>query len=89
MEVWEVTTESFSLQCSKNHFIQTKHGWCQPLYRLKVGDKVKTQAGIEEITSIKNLNETRELYDITVDDPSGLFYSDGISSHNSTTLIAR
>lgn len=89
MEIWEVSTESFTLKCSKNHFIQTKQGWCEPLYKLKVGDKIRTQAGLEEITSINNLNEKRELFDITVDDPSGLFYSNGIVSHNSTTLIAR
>lgn len=89
LEVWEISTESFTLQCSKNHFIQTKYGWCEPLYKLKVGDKIRTRSGLQEITSIKNLNEKRELFDITVDDPSGLFYSDGISSHNSTTLIAR
>lgn len=89
LEVWLVTTETYTLECSKHHLIQTVHGWCVPAYKLKVGDWVITASGREQITTSKSTNEERELYDITVDDPSGLFYSNGISSHNSTTLIAR
>lgn len=50
---------------------------------------VLTENGYELIRKIENTQEKRELYDITIADPSGLFYSDGIVSHNSTTLIAR
>jgi hypothetical protein len=92
--VWRLTTKSFTLECSKEHLVialKSSHSSPElcPLYTLLQGMYVLTESGYELIRNIENTQEKRELYDITIDDPSGLFYSDGIVSHNSTTLIAR
>lgn len=50
--------------------------------------RLDCQEGNVSVTRIEDAGE-RVLYDITVDDPSGLFYSNGILSHNSTTFCAR
>lgn len=94
LEVWRLTTKSFTLECSKEHLVialKSSHSSPElcPLYTLLQGMYVLTESGYELIRNIENTQEKRELYDITIDDPSGLFYSDGIVSHNSTTLIAR
>jgi hypothetical protein len=50
---------------------------------------VLTENGNEIVLLAEDTGEQEELYDITVDDPNGEFYSNGILSHNSTTFAAR
>lgn len=86
--VWEVRTAEYTLRCSPHHLIATPDG-CTPAILLKKGNIIHTEHGEQEVTKSHFTGEVEELYDITVDDPSGLFYADGIVSHNSTTFCAR
>lgn len=88
METVSIVTESFHLKCSTHHMIKTPSGWALA-GNLRLGDEILTENG-EEPVVLTYTNEGKEaLYDITIDDPSGEFYSNGILSHNSTTFAAR
>lgn len=88
LETVRIVTSSFELICSLHHLIKTPSGWVHA-YTLCQGDIVLTESGSEAVLLAEETGELEELYDITVDDPSGEFYSNGILSHNSTTFAAR
>lgn len=88
MPVWELVTDSKHIECSMHHLVDTPTG-CVHVMFLHRGDLVHTDAGPERVLRSCFTGKVESLYDITVDDPSGLFYSDGIVSHNSTTFCAR
>lgn len=84
-----VKSESFTLKCSTHHLIKTKDGEWVQAKDLTPGTEVLTTAGVETIKDLIFLPYKEVLYDITVDDPSGEYWSDGFLSHNSTTFVAR
>lgn len=88
LPVWELKTINRTLEASAHHLVLTPRG-CVELQTLKPGDMVVTENGLEAVMSVYRLEKTEALYDITIDDPTGLFYSQGIISHNSTTFCAR
>lgn len=77
----------YQVICSTGHIL---YNWKGPVEagNVKVGSTIETQAGKKLVTYVERLDD-QVLYDITVDHPSGLFYSNGILSHNSTTFCAR
>lgn len=88
--LWELKTKSFELYAADRHIVINefhKEVW---ICNLKVGDKIKTKNGIEEVTSVRSLGIRTHMYDMEVitEDPNDpmnhLFYSNGILSHNST-----
>lgn len=83
----KIITEHYSLRCSEKHLIQTPDGWKYAM-QLKKGSVINTETGPESITEAF-YDGVDNLYDITIDHPSGAFYSSGIISHNSTTFAAR
>lgn len=88
LQVWEVFTIHHRLEASAHHLVLTPTG-CKELHTLNVGDTIFTETGLETIFYIAPTNRVEPLYDITIDNPNGLFYSQGIVSHNSTTFCAR
>lgn len=88
LETVRIVTSSCELICSLKHLIKTPSGWVHA-YTLCQGDIVLTENGNEIVLLAEETGELEALYDITVDDPSGEFYSNGILSHNSTTFAAR
>ena len=88
LETVRIVTSNCELICSLQHLIKTPSGWVHA-YTLCQGDIVLTENGAEVILLTEETGELEALYDITVDDPSGEFYSNGILSHNSTTFAAR
>lgn len=88
LETVRIVTSSCELICSLHHLIKTPSGWVHA-YTLYQGDIVLTENGEETVLLAEETGELEELYDLTVDDPSGEFYSNGILSHNSTTFAAR
>lgn len=88
LETVRIVTQSYELECSLHHMIKTPAGWAEA-YMLCQGDDIITETGVETVLLVEENGELKELYDITVDDPSGEFYSNGILSHNSTTFAAR
>lgn len=90
LAVVEVVTVSKVLRCSKHHMIKTTRGWveAQDLRTRKDRVHVDGPHGTEPVLEVFDPHVEEELYDITIDDPSGEFYSNGIVSHNSTTFCA-
>lgn len=88
IETLMIVTETHELVCSLRHMIKTPNGWVTA-QSLCQGDIVCTDTGDEVVLLVDESGDIKELYDITIDDPSGEFYSDGIVSHNSTTFAAR
>lgn len=88
LQVWELHTTHHKLEASGHHLVLTPTG-CKEIQSLFPGDTIFTETGLETIFYIAPTNRVEPLYDITIDDERGLFYSQGIVSHNSTTFCAR
>lgn len=88
LPVWELYTEHYKLRCSGHHLVQTASGLCE-VQHILAGQQVETKQGLEIVIDVENTDKEEVLYDITVDTEDGLFYADGILSHNSTTFCAR
>lgn len=89
LEVVEITTFSGrKVRCSSHHIFLTNKG-CLPANDLRVGTPIIAVDGVDRVADVVHLDKKEVLYDITVDHPSGLFYSNGLVSHNSTTFVAR
>lgn len=92
--VWELKTENKSLLCADKHRVIDENHECVWIENLKVGDKIKTDTGIEKVVSCRNLGIKTHMYCIQVDtddpaDPNNhLYYSNGILSHNTTCAAA-
>lgn len=95
LPVWELCTPTRVLRCSGHHLVRSYRQSGDTEYRchrvetLQEGDWVETEDGAELISAVRPTGETEEMYDLTIDSEEGLFYSSGIVSHNSTTLVAR
>lgn len=90
MQTCTLSTEHFQLKCSVSHLVlNSTTNLFVPVNSLNIGDCIDTVNGPQKVINIQYNKEKEALYDITIDDPEGAFYSDGITSHNSTTLIAR
>lgn len=88
LQVWQLHTAHHKLEASAHHLVLTPTG-CKEIQTLHPGDTIFTETGLETIFYITPTNRVEPLYDITIDNPNGLFYSQGIVSHNSTTFCAR
>lgn len=82
LDMVTVSTDSFSTSCAVNHMIQLDDSSWLFASDLSVGDKIITENGVEEITSV-SASDPIECYDFEVDHPNNRYWGDGISSHNS------
>lgn len=71
-----------SIEGSPNHLLMGEYGWVN-LNDLAVGDKVLTKFGYTRVVSSQLLKETRDLWDLCVDEQPE-FYANEIVSHNSS-----
>ncbi len=76
------------IEGSAKHLVYTEDGW-KELQHITSEDWVYTTDGWESVLNSHSTERVEELYDITIEDPDGAFFSDGILSHNSTTFCAR
>lgn len=79
----EITTKDFSLSGSPSHRVKYLDNWFF-LKDIKIGDKLNTKNGIQEVISIEEDHLKEDLWDIEVDGSE--YYSNGILSHNSSFL---
>lgn len=89
LPVLYIKTSNYSLECSEHHMIKTAAGAWAEAIDLGPGDMILTESGVDIVLTVLKTGRVEPMYDITVDDPSGEFYSNGIVSHNSTTFAAR
>lgn len=82
----KIATKSFTLECADNHILVDSKGKKVQVKKLKAGDKVYTENGIEEILYSKKLRKPKEnMYDFELLAAEPLYYTDGFLSHNTTT----
>lgn len=88
--VWELKTTTKCLLAADKHRVVREDHTCAWIEDLKPGDRIKTDTGIEEVVSVRDLNIRTHMYCVQVDtenpdDPfNHLYYTDGILSHNTT-----
>lgn len=79
----EIETKDFKLSGSPEHRVKYLNNWIY-LKDIKVGDKVNTINGVQEIVSRTIDTNKEDLWDIEVDGSE--YYSNGILSHNSSLI---
>lgn len=89
LPVWELhTSDGIVLECSHHHLLATSTGLVKACY-LTPGRELVSSSGTVYVVSSEDTGRVEPLYDITVDREDGLFYSNGLLSHNSTTFCSR
>lgn len=88
LPVWELKTKRHILEASGDHLVKSEGEWVK-LRELEPGDVVSTDDGHDIVVSCSYTGRVESLYDISVDDRDHAFYSNGVLSHNSTTICTR
>lgn len=89
LPIWEIKTSEFSLRAAKEHIVIRSDGILLWLSDLKIGDFIDTENGPSAVISVTDCEVEEEMYDFELDSADHLYYTDGILSHNSTSLGAR
>jgi hypothetical protein len=86
--IWKINLESgYSLECADDHIVFDEDFNEIFVKELIPGESlVMTKDGPKKVLSVITTNEQEEMYDLTVDSKDHRFYTNGILSHNSTTL---
>jgi hypothetical protein len=85
-EVWEIKTVTKTLKCADEHILFYE-GFVEVFCKdIKVGEKIITVDGLEEVISIRSLGFENEMYDIDMNNSNKRFYTNGLLSHNSTII---
>ena len=88
-QVWKIVTASGKyLECADNHIVFDENLNEIFVKNLKVGSRVSTISGLEEIVEIQPLDKEENMFDVTVESDDHRFYSNGILSHNSAIANA-
>ena len=86
--IWEIHTKSFELKCADKHLVFNENMFPTYVDELKVGDKIWTENGLEEVISIDIHDVEDNMYDLELgDDSNHRYYTNGILSHN--TLLVK
>lgn len=88
-EVWEVVTDQTTLYCADKHRLISEN--LDTIYAedLKVGDKLMSNAGYQEVISVRNLGIRAHMFCLEIVAAprpySHLYLTNGLLSHNTTT----
>ena len=85
---WELVTSSHNLTCADTHIVFREDGSEVYVQDLISGDVILTESGPEKVVSVTETDRSSNMYDITVDSKDHRFYTNGILSHNTTTIAA-
>lgn len=77
-----------SMECADNHILFNEALEGVSVVNLSVGDKIYTEEGISEITSIYKAPYKISMCDLSVEDFNHRYYTNDILSHNTTTTVA-
>lgn len=84
-----VLENGYSLEGANEHICFDENMNQRYIIDLKRGDYIQTDAGVQKVLTLKKLGDKPiNMYDITVNSPNHRFYSNGILSHNTTTIAA-
>ena len=81
-EIWDIKTESFSIQCADDHILFDSEFNEVYAKELKIGDVILTEKGSERIIHAENTGDSGHMYDLQINHPNHRFYTGGILSHN-------
>lgn len=85
--VYEIeTVRGYKLECADNHIVFDEFYNQVFVKDLNVGDKIITNSGTDEILSIHRYPFKITMRDFTIDHPNHRYYTNGILSHNTTTI---
>ena len=86
-QVWLLTLEDdYYLECADDHIVMF-HGKEVFVKDLKVGDLVETEEGDKKVLSVVETERIENMYDFEIDSEDHTFYSNGILSHNTTSIM--
>ncbi|MEG1542947.1 MAG: hypothetical protein RR382_00285 [Tannerellaceae bacterium] len=96
LDTWILSTTYRSIVCSKEHLVRVIGGYVIPVRELTAGSIVEVECpdqfsggtAYEMVLQSHATGEKEVLYDITIANKDGIYYSNGIASHNSTTYAA-
>jgi hypothetical protein len=85
-DVYNLETESGKiLECADNHILFDSN--FQEIYaKDSLNLKIKTKDGDEQVTSLVKTNSKENMFDLELNDKNHRFYTNGILSHNTTTI---
>jgi hypothetical protein len=87
-EVFEVKTSSGrTIKCADDHILFSSD-LEEVFAKDSLGVAVATESGPEEVTSVKSLGYSEEMYDLTVESEDHRYYTNGFLSHNTTCVAA-
>jgi hypothetical protein len=87
-DIWHLETDSgLFIDCADEHIVIDEFGKSVYVQDLTIGDKIKTINGLEKVKHVFKTDSLPEnMFDVTVDSDKHTFYSNGILSHNTTTI---
>ena len=80
------TSDDFNLICADTHIVFDEYFNEIFVKDLKVGDKILTKNGINQVLEVYETDKLSNMYDLSLSDDNHRFYTDGILSHNSMWL---
>lgn len=84
-QVYLVTlSNGMSLECADTHIL-IKHDMQEVFAKDSLGAFLVTSEGISQVIGVECMDREEEMYDLSVDGDN-LYFTDGILSHNTTTL---
>jgi hypothetical protein len=82
---WIIKTQNYKLICADEHRIFDENFNEIYVKDLKLGTKIQTETGIEEVLSIEETVQISNMYDLQLSSESNKrYYTNGILSHNTT-----
>ena len=84
---WQVKTTNHEMICADDHLVYTKTNILKetPVKKLKKGEMIMTDLGLEEVVSVEKMPFSENMFDLSVDDDNHRYFTNGILSHNSTS----
>ena len=82
------TIDGKSLKCAADHILIKPDGSEVFVETLVVGEMVQTRDGDEIVSNIEATNETINMYDVMVNHPDHVYFTDDFVSHNTTSSMA-
>ena len=85
--VYEIILEDGNkIECADEHILYTSFGEEIFVSDLRIGYFVKTECGSSKVKSIRKCPYKMSMFDLTINHPNHRYYTNGILSHNTTTI---
>lgn len=84
---WKLKTETKELNCADDHIVFVNNFFEKFVKDLTPEDLVITENGLEKIISLEETNYKIKMYDLHLDNENHRYYTNGILSHNTSTLF--